>query len=93
MNRKVDSLSDGADVKGIRYNCMEEISRIIIEEYCISHNTTKSRRLQDLVEMSYDVSAEGTEDDAIFLERAIGREKDSRLRRALEDLDEYLFGY
>ena len=40
---------------------MEEISRIIIEEYCISHNTAKSRRLQDLVEMSYDVSVEGTE--------------------------------
>lgn len=72
---------------------MEEISRIIIEEYCKSHNTAKSRRLQDLVEMSYDVSSEGTEDDAIFLERSISREKNSRLRKALEDLDEYLFGY
>ena len=27
----------------------------------LSHNTAKSRRLQDLVEMSYDVSVEGTE--------------------------------
>ena len=93
MNRKENNLSDGADVKGTRFSCKEEISRIIIEEYCISHNTAKSRRLQELGEMSYDVSAEGTEDDAVFLERAIGREKDSRLRKALEDLDKYLFGY
>lgn len=93
MIRKVSSQSVRAGKKGNRYKCMEEISRIIIEEYCKSHNTAKSRRLQDLVEMSYDVSSEGTEDDAIFLERAISREKNSRLRKALEDLDEYLFGY
>ena len=43
--------------------------------------------------MSYDVSAEGTEDDAIFLERAIHREKDEELREALQDLDDFLFGY
>lgn len=43
--------------------------------------------------MSYDVSAEGTDDDAIFLERAIRREKNEELREALQDLDDFLFGY
>ena len=72
---------------------MQEISRIRIEEYCSTHNSAKSRRLQELVEMSYDVSAEGTDDDAIFLERAIRREKNEELREALQDLDDFLFGY
>ncbi len=72
---------------------MREMSRILIEEYCWSHNTAKSRRLQELVELSYDITAEGTDDDAIFLERAIQREKDPELKSALEDLDEFLFGY
>ena len=40
---------------------MEEISRIIIEEYCMTHNSAKSRRLQELVDMSYDLAAEGTD--------------------------------
>ena len=70
---------------------MEEMSRILIEEYCWTRDTAKSRRLQKLVELSYDITAEGTDDDAIFLERAIQREKDPELRRALEDLDEFLF--
>ena len=72
---------------------MQEISRIRIEEYCSTYNSAKSRRLQELVEMSYDVSAEGTDDDAIFLERAIRREKNEELREALQDLDDFLFGY
>ena len=72
---------------------MQEYSRIVIEEYCSTHNSAKSKRLEKLVEMSYDMSAEGTDDDAIFLERAIAREKDEELREALQDLDDYLFGY
>jgi hypothetical protein len=72
---------------------MQEYSRIVIEEYCSTHNSAKSKRLEKLVEMSYDLSAEGTDDDAIFLERAIAREKDEELREALQDLDDYLFGY
>ena len=48
---------------------MPEYSRILIEEYCMKHNSAKSRRLQKLVELSYDVAAEGTESDAIFLEK------------------------
>lgn len=72
---------------------MEEYSRILIEEYCWSHDTAKSRRLQKLVELSYDITAEGSEADAIFLERTIQREKDPELRRALEDLDDFLYRY
>jgi hypothetical protein len=72
---------------------MEELSRILIEEYCWSHDTAKSRRLHKLVRLSYDITSEGTDADAIFLERAIQCEKDPELRRALEDLDEFLLGY
>ena len=72
---------------------MEELSRIIIEEYYMNHNSAKSRRLQELVDMSYDLWAEGTDEDAVYLERTISREKDPELKRALEDLDEFLFGY
>ena len=71
---------------------MNEYSRIVIENYCMTHNSAKSRRLQTLVELSYDPAAEGTDNDAIYLERAISREKDPELRKALEDLDDFLFG-
>ena len=43
--------------------------------------------------MSCDLGVEGTESDAIFLEKAIEQEKDPNLKEALQDLDEYLFGY
>ena len=66
---------------------MEELSRILIEKYCWSHDTAKSRRLQKLVRLSNDIMSEGTDEDAIFLERAIQCEEDPELRRALEDLD------
>lgn len=72
---------------------MDEYSRILIERYCMSHNSAKSRRLFELVRLSYDVTGEGTDADAIFLEKAIRNEKDPELKAALEDLDSYLFGY
>ena len=56
-------------------------------------NRAKSRRLQKLVEMSYDLSAVGTDSDAIFLEKVIEQEKDSELKEAFEDLDDYLFNW
>lgn len=67
--------------------------RILIEEYCMTHNSAKSRRLQKLVKMSYDMYAEGNESDAIFLEKAIDQEMNEELREALQDLDDFLFGY
>ena len=72
---------------------MREYSRIIIEEYCMTHNSAKSRRLGLLVESSYDLGYEYTDDDAIFLENAIRREKDPELKEALEDLDSFLGCY
>ncbi len=71
----------------------QEYSRILIENYCYEHNSAKSRRLWKLVRMSCDLGAEGTESDAIFLEKVIEQEKDLNLKEALQDLDEYLFGY
>ena len=38
---------------------MQEYSRILIEDYCMSHDSVKSRRLEKLVKMSYDMYAEG----------------------------------
>lgn len=38
---------------------IQEYSRILIERYCMEHNSAKSRRLRKLVEMSYDLSAVG----------------------------------
>ncbi len=72
---------------------MREYSRILIEEYCLGHDSVKSRRLEKLVKMSYDLSAVGTDSDAIFLEKAIAQEKNPELKEALQDLDEYLFNW
>lgn len=41
--------------------------------------------------MFYDLSAEGTDADAIYLEGAIKREKDPKLKEALIELDDFLF--
>lgn len=38
---------------------MQKYSRILIERYCMEHNSAKSRRLQKLVEMSYNLRAVG----------------------------------
>ena len=59
----------------------------------MEHNSAKSRRLQKLVDMSYDVYAEASDADALFLEKAINQEKDEELKEALQDLDEFLFAY
>ncbi len=72
---------------------MEEYSRILIEEYAMTHNSAKSRRLGRLVRMSYDMECEGTESDAIFLEKAIEQEKNPEMKKALQDLDSFLFSY
>ena len=72
---------------------MEEYSRILIEEYCMEHNSKKSLRLWELVRLSYSIEAEASDDDAIFLENAIHREKNPRLKEALQDLDDFLFRY
>ncbi|MGO5160586.1 MULTISPECIES: hypothetical protein [unclassified Bilifractor] len=72
---------------------MHEYSRILIEEYCFTHKTKKAEILSRLVEMSYDLSAEDTDADAIDLESLIQRERNPELKEALIDLDDFLFNY
>lgn len=72
---------------------MREYSRILIERYCRTHKTKKAEILSRLVEMSYDLSAEGTDTDAIDLEILIQRERNPELKDALIDLDDFLFNY
>lgn len=71
---------------------MDEYSRILIEEYCMNHKSKKSSQLLELLELSYSMETEPTDEDAIFLERRIRVEKNAELKEALEDLDEFLFG-
>ena len=71
---------------------MNEYSRILLEEYCHNHNSATSRRLQKLLEKSYDIGFEITDSDAIFLEKMISQEKDERLKEALMELDCFLCG-
>lgn len=77
----------------MRKKLMREYSRILIEEYCFTHKTKKAEILSRLVEMSYDLSAEGTYADAIDLERLIQHERNPELKEALIDLDDFLFNY
>lgn len=71
---------------------MREYSRILIEEYCMTHNSAKSRRLAKLVEKSYDMYAEYTDSDGIFMEKTIESETSQELKEAFQDLDDFMFG-
>lgn len=72
---------------------MDEYSRILIEKYCRKHPKTKKERiLSQLIEMFYDFACEPSDSDAIELEKIIEDEHDPKLREALEELDEFLFG-
>ena len=72
---------------------MDEYSRIVIERYCYTHKTKKAATLTRLVEMSYDLSAEPNDCDALELEKIISREKNEEMLEALQDLDDFLFGW
>lgn len=72
---------------------MDEYSRILIEEYCMNHTSAKSRRLWKLVQKSYDLCAEYTDSDGIFIEKVIEQEEDSGLREAFKDLNDFMFGW
>ncbi len=71
---------------------MNEYSRILIEQYCMDHNSKKSRHLWALLDLSYGMAIEPADADAIFLEKIIHSEKNPEFKDALEDLDEFLFG-
>lgn len=59
----------------------------------IEQVTDTTMVVEKLAEMSYHLSAVGTDSDAIFLEKVIEQEKDSELKEAFEDLDDYLFNW
>lgn len=45
---------------------MQEYSRILIEVYCMTNDSANCRRLEKLVEVSYDIYSEGADDNVIF---------------------------
>ncbi|MGB4610722.1 MAG: hypothetical protein WBH77_08900 [Saccharofermentanales bacterium] len=72
---------------------MNEYSRILIEQYCWTHKKTKkSSFLSNLLKLSYTMDREPADWEALELVQYIDREKDPKLRDALIDLDEFLFG-
>ena len=56
-----------------------------------SSKDKESTFLWDLVELSYTMECEPEDWEGIQLERYIAREKNSELKAALEDLNEFLF--
>ena len=72
---------------------MKEYSRVLIEEYCMNHTSAKSKRLQKLVNKSYDLNSEYTDAEGLFMEKIIEQEKDPKLKDAFQDLDDFMFGW
>lgn len=76
-----------------RRDKVDEYSRILIEEYCMKHNSAKSKRLYKLVQKSYDINVEFTEGDSFFIEKVIDQEENNQLKKAFEDLNGFMFGW
>lgn len=73
---------------------MQEYSRILIEEYCMSHSKTKKATfLWDMVQKSYDIAYEPEDCELLYLEELISRERNRELKTALQDLDNFMCGY
>lgn len=73
---------------------MPEYSRILIEEYCMSHSKTKKATfLWDMVQKSYDIAYEPEDCELLYLEELISRERNQELKTALQDLDDFMCGY
>lgn len=74
---------------------MPEYSRILIEEYCMSHQKTKkSAFLWDMVQKSYDIDIAYEPEDCeiLYLEQLIFRERNQELKTALQDLYDFMCG-
>lgn len=70
---------------------MQEISRMIIEEYCRKNpRTKKAAFLSDMVDKSYDLEYEPSEWEMLHLAELIDRERNPELQEALEDLDDFM---
>lgn len=73
---------------------MPEYSRILIENYCMTHRKSKKTTfLWDMVYKSYDIAYEPEDGEILYLEQLISREKDPELKTALQDLDDFMCGY
>lgn len=73
---------------------MPEYSRILIEEYCMSHSKTKKATfLWDMVQKSYDIAYEPEDWELLYLEELISRERNRELKTALQDLDDFMCSY
>ena len=68
---------------------MDEYSRIVIENYCFSHDTQKSKFLNKMVKISYTAKIP-SDADMNRLSRYIEHEDDEALLEALKDLDAFL---
>ena len=80
--------------EGRARNRMPEYSKILIEEYCMSHQKTKkSVFLWDMVQKSYDIAYEPEDCEILYLEQLISRERNQELKTALKDLDDFMCGY
>ena len=67
---------------------MQEYSRILIEQYCLTHRATqKSSFLWNLLELSYSLEREPEDWEAVKLEQYISREKNPDLKAALGVLE------
>ena len=63
---------------------MQEISRILIEEYCMTHRKTKkSEFLWGLLELSYTMEYVPEDWESIKLEKYISQEKNPELKEFL----------
>ncbi len=73
---------------------MPEYSRILIEQYCMSHaQSKKTDFLWDMVKKSYNIDYDPEDCEILYLEQLISREKDPELKEALQDLDDFMLGY
>ena len=73
---------------------MPEYSRILIEQYCMSHSQTKKIKfLWDMVFKSYDIEYEPEDYEILYLEQLISKERNPELKQALQDLDDFMLGY
>ena len=80
--------------RGKRWNKMPEYSRILIEQYCMSHSQTKKTKfLWDMVQKSYDIEYEPEDCEILYLEQLIERERNPEFKEALQDLDDFMLGY
>lgn len=71
---------------------MQENLRILLKEYCETHNNRRNREIRRIINLSYILSVKPFESDAQLLQNAIEQEKDPQIKAALMDLNEFMFG-